>query len=197
LLKILTLLFDDRLREWADVNNIILNTQNGFCPGYCTDNNCFILISAIARAHAEGKPLYEFFGDMTNAFPYTDVSRLWVDMYAAGFLGPFFDWIRMVYAHMVYATKYGDENCLPFRSIIGLLTGDFASPTLWNIFFADFRQLPQPDDVCLHGFAVSQAEQADDNIIMSTSFSSLQDKVNSFFIWCSNKRVFVSASKSK
>jgi hypothetical protein len=44
---------------------------------------------------------------------------------------------------------------------------------------------------------VSQAEQADDNIIMSTSFSSLQDKVNSFFVWCSNKRVFVSASKSK
>ncbi|KAF7360730.1 Reverse transcriptase domain-containing protein [Mycena venus] len=134
---------------------------------------------------------------MTNAFPYTDVSRLWVDMYAAGVGGPFFDWMRMVYARMTYATKYGDENCLPFRSLIGLLTGDSASPCLWNIFFADFRLRELPDNVRLHGHAISQAEQADDNIIMSTSFHGLQAKVHAFFRWCSDKRVFVSARKSK
>ncbi|KAJ7201049.1 hypothetical protein GGX14DRAFT_571622 [Mycena pura] len=38
----------------------------------------------------------------TNAFPYTDVARLWVDLYAAGVSGPFFDWMRMVYARMVW-----------------------------------------------------------------------------------------------
>ncbi|KAJ7206242.1 hypothetical protein GGX14DRAFT_367259 [Mycena pura] len=98
---------------------------------------------------------------------------------------------------MVFAVKYGDEHCLPFRSLIGLLTGDSASPGLWNVFFADFRLREHPDDVRLHGHAVSQAEQADDNIIMSTSFSTLQAKVNQFFDWCTGKRVFVSASKSK
>ncbi|KAJ7201320.1 hypothetical protein GGX14DRAFT_465067, partial [Mycena pura] len=29
----------------------------------------------------------------------------------------------------------------------GLLTGDSASPTLWNIFFADFRLPPHKDDI--------------------------------------------------
>jgi hypothetical protein len=58
---------------------------------------------------------------MTNAFPYTDMSRLWVDMYAAGVGGPFFDWMHMVYARMVHATKYDDEHCLLFRSLIELL----------------------------------------------------------------------------
>ncbi|KAJ7031290.1 hypothetical protein C8F04DRAFT_898677, partial [Mycena alexandri] len=98
---------------------------------------------------------------------------------------------------MVYATKYGDEHCLPFRSVIGLLTGDSASPCLWNIYFADFQLREHPDDVRLHGRALCQAEQADDNIIMSTSFPAFQEKVAEFFCWCKNKRVFISARKSK
>ncbi|KAJ7169289.1 hypothetical protein C8R43DRAFT_945235 [Mycena crocata] len=102
------------------------------------------------------------------------MNRLWVDMYGAGVSGLFFNWMCMVYARMRYATKYGDEHCLPFRSLIGLLTGDSASPTLWNIFFADFQLPESSHDVRLHGRAVSQAELADDNIIMSTYF---QDKV--------------------
>ncbi|KAJ7142485.1 hypothetical protein C8R44DRAFT_602888, partial [Mycena epipterygia] len=84
------------------------------------------------------------------------------------------------------------------RSLIGLLTGDSASPCLWNIFFADFQLPDHPDDVRLHGRAVSHVEQADDNIIMSTSFTAFQMKVSgSFFEWCGKKRVFISARKSK
>ncbi|KAJ7090615.1 hypothetical protein C8R44DRAFT_990643 [Mycena epipterygia] len=113
---------------------------------------------------------------MTNAFPYTDIGRLWADMYAAGISGPFFDMIRMIYARMTYAVKFGDEHSLPFRSLIGLFTGDTASPTLWNIYFSDFRLPPHKDDIHLNGRAA---------------------KVTMFFKWCSNKRVFISAKKSK
>jgi hypothetical protein len=48
----------------------------------------------------------------------------------------------MIYARMRYAVRFGDEHSLPFCSLIGLLTGDSASPTLWNIFFADYRLPP-------------------------------------------------------
>ncbi|KAJ7656247.1 hypothetical protein DFH06DRAFT_991790 [Mycena polygramma] len=98
---------------------------------------------------------------------------------------------------MTYAVKYGDEHSLPFRSLIGLLTGDSASPTLWNIFFSDLRLPPHKDDIHLNGRPVSQAEQADDNLIMSTSFPAFQAKVTMFFVWGVNKRAFVSAGKSK
>ncbi|KAJ6601789.1 hypothetical protein DFH09DRAFT_833184, partial [Mycena vulgaris] len=84
--KMLTLTSDKRLREWATANNVIPDAQNGFRPGYRTDNY-FILVCAIGRARAEGKPFFVFFGDMTNAFPYTDMSRLWVDMYSTGVSG--------------------------------------------------------------------------------------------------------------
>ncbi|KAJ6482322.1 hypothetical protein C8R47DRAFT_1283329 [Mycena vitilis] len=94
-------IFDERLREWAEANNIIPDSQNGFRAGHRTEDNCFIL-------------------------------------------------------------------------------------------------LPEhPDDVRLHGRAVSQAEQADDNIIMSTSFPAFQQKVTLFFRWCKKKRIFISVPKSK
>ncbi|KAJ7127518.1 hypothetical protein C8R43DRAFT_1210690 [Mycena crocata] len=98
---------------------------------------------------------------------------------------------------MRYAVKFGKEHSLPFHSLIGLFTGDTASPTLWNIFFADFRLPPHKDDVHLNDRPVSRAEQVDDNLIMSTSFAAFQDKVNAFYRWCTNKRVFISAKKSK
>ena len=44
---------------------------------------------------------------------------------------------------------------------------------------------------------VSQAEQADDNLIMPTSFPAFQAKVHNFDKWGANKRAFVSAKKSK
>ncbi|KAJ6481962.1 hypothetical protein C8R45DRAFT_1151220 [Mycena sanguinolenta] len=150
LLKVLTLLLDGRLREWAAANNVIPDSQNGFQPGHRTDDNSFILLCTVHWARAEGKTLYVFFGDMTNAFPYTDVGRLWSDICGG--------------------LKFGDKNCLPFHSMIGLFTGDSASPSLWNIYFADFRLPPHKDDVHLNGRPVSQAEQADNNLIMSTSF---------------------------
>ncbi|KAJ7912427.1 hypothetical protein B0H13DRAFT_2327434 [Mycena leptocephala] len=134
---------------------------------------------------------------MTNTFPYTDVGRLWTDMYAARVSGPMFDMVCMVYVRMTYAVRFGDEHSLPFRSLIGLLTGDTASPTLWNIFFADYRLPPHKDDVHLNGRPVSQAEQADDNLIMSTSFYVFQSKVTMFYKWTINKRAFASGDKSR
>ena len=81
--------------------------------------------------------------------------------------------------------------------MIGLFTGDSALPTLWNIYFADFRLPPHKDHVHLNGYPISQAKQADDNLIMSTSFPTFQAKVHNFDKWGANKRAFVSAKKSK
>ena len=98
---------------------------------------------------------------------------------------------------MLCVVKVGDKHSLLFRSLIGLFTGDLASLMLWNIYFADFRLSPHKDNVCLNGHPISQAKQADDNLIMSMAFPAFQAKVTMFFKWGTNKRSFVSAKKSK
>ncbi|KAK7017640.1 hypothetical protein R3P38DRAFT_3559743 [Favolaschia claudopus] len=123
LLKVLTLLLDWRLREWVESLNLIPESQNGFQPGHRTDDNSFILLCAIQRARAEGKTLYVFFGDMTNAFPYTDVARLWSDMYlaGAGHRSVFLAWLgpkamALAWLYLALAQKFRSQSRGPAKA---------------------------------------------------------------------------------
>ncbi|KAE9383696.1 hypothetical protein BT96DRAFT_783482, partial [Gymnopus androsaceus JB14] len=91
LLKMLTLIIDKRVREWAEAVTFLPDSQNGFREKYRTHNNSFILRSSIDEARANGKPLYVAFIDLKNAFPSTDLPTLWLKLWRAGISGPLFD----------------------------------------------------------------------------------------------------------
>ncbi|KAK0235402.1 hypothetical protein EDD85DRAFT_733242, partial [Armillaria nabsnona] len=80
-----------RFREWMETNNILPPSQNGFREHYRTNNNMFILRSAIDHFRAEQKVLYVAFVDLTNAFPSTDQPTLWAKMSQLGAAGPLID----------------------------------------------------------------------------------------------------------
>lgn len=67
------------------------------------------------------------------------------------------------------------ELTAAFKSLIGVLTGDTASPMLWNIYFADLADVfePDSDDITLNGRPVSHLEQADDVVLFSTTAAGL------------------------
>jgi hypothetical protein len=75
--------------------------------------------------------------DATNAFPSTDHPALWLKLLRMGMGGAIFDWLRMLYQKMEYYVRHVDVNSDEFKALIGLLTGDPASPVLWNLFMAD------------------------------------------------------------
>ncbi|KAF7374664.1 RNA-directed DNA polymerase from mobile element jockey [Mycena sanguinolenta] len=199
LLKCLTLLIDMRIRAWAETYYILPDSQNGFREKYRTNNNSFILRCAIDRARAEGKLLYVAFVDLKNAFPSTDLPTLWMKLYAAGVSGPLFDWLRMLYARMSYVVRHGSEVTAAFKSLIGVLTGDTASPILWNVYFADLADMfgPDMDDIRLNGRPVSHLEQADDVALFSTTAEGLQRKIDLFFAWCRENFMVISATKTE
>lgn len=130
ILKMLTLLIDERLQEWMEWLVIIPETQNGFRKGYDALNNPWILQRAIQMATAEKKTLYVVFRNLTNAFPWTNHGVLWSGLYRKGAGGPIFDWLRMLYRFMSYVVRRGDKASKPFATTIGILTGDMTSPSL-------------------------------------------------------------------
>lgn len=105
----------------------------------------------------------------------------------------------MVYARMSYVVKHGSNLTEAFKSLIGVLTGDTASPALWNVYFADLEQhiTTDPDDIILNGRAISHVEQADDVALFSTTLAGLQRKVDQFFGWCCVNFMTISISKSR
>lgn len=137
------------MREWADDENIIPPLQNGFRTGYRTENNIFTLRTVIDQARAHNETVWVAFVDLTNAFPSVDQSVLWAKLRAWGAGGPLFDWMRMLYDRMQYIVRFNGEYSAYFQSLAGILIGDPASPVLWNLFFADFKCKPHPDDVFL------------------------------------------------
>jgi hypothetical protein len=105
----------------------------------------------------------------------------------------------MLYARMTYVLRNCASLTAGFSSAIGVLTGDTASPILWNIYFADVgADLPDSRaDVVLHDRFVSHVEQADDVALFSTSLDSLQCKVDGFLNWCDANHMSISTPKSK
>ena len=157
LLKMLTLLIDRRIREWADAMDLIPDTQNGFREGARTNNNAFVLRAAIEKARSEGKTLYVAFVDLTNAFPSVDQPTLWRKLSAMGVSGPLVDWLRMVYAEMRYIVRHEGQYSADYAATAGILTGDPASPILWDLFFADLDIADSPWDVELGGSEIGHA----------------------------------------
>ncbi|KAJ6467392.1 hypothetical protein C8R45DRAFT_838633, partial [Mycena sanguinolenta] len=90
-LKGYTILSHWRILEWAESRGLISPSQNGFRPGYRTNNNPFILRCLKEWARANGKTLYVACVDFTNAFPSTDQPTLWLKLIRMGMGGKIFD----------------------------------------------------------------------------------------------------------
>ncbi|TFY50289.1 hypothetical protein EVJ58_g11109, partial [Rhodofomes roseus] len=197
MLKMLTLMIERRIRNWAESTGKLPMSQNGFREGHRTNNNAFVLRTAIEKARANGKPLYVAFVDLSNAFPSVDQPTMWAKLYDAGCRGPLFDWLRMLYSRLEYVVRSGGDVSERFRALAGILIGDPASPILWNLFLADLVIRTSPDDVVLAGVAVSHLEQADDIAIFTTSVRALQEKLDDLAAWCAVNFAFINTTKTQ
>ncbi|KAJ7440678.1 hypothetical protein FB451DRAFT_1415048 [Mycena latifolia] len=92
--------------------------------------------------------------------------------------------MRMLYGRMDYVVAMKGARSEPFRSNIGVLIGDPASLTFWDLFFADFKLHPDPDDALLLNIAMSHLEHADDMALISYSPEGLQHHLITFARWC-------------
>lgn len=110
--------------------------------------------------------------------------------------GAIFDWLRMLYARMTYYVRHGDMKSAEFKAFIGLLTGDPASPILWNLFLSDLSMMPDMDDVFLAGVRISLLAQADDLLIVSLSPRGLRMKLSTLETWCAKNFILVNLIKT-
>lgn len=185
-LKMLTLLIEGRLREWCEENNFLPSTQNGFRPGYRTNNNIHILRTAIDVTRRKKGKLYVAFVDLTNAFPSVDRATLWTKLRSYGISGPIFDCLRAIYPRKKYFVRSNNETSNTFESDIGILAGDPASPLAFLLYLADFRTPTDPDDIIFINQAISHLEHADDMVLLSTTHQGLQRKFDHLGKWASS-----------
>jgi hypothetical protein len=195
-LKLLTRIAHARFYDAAESNGIIQEEQNGFRPDHRTNDHVFTLKSIIDLTRSRNETLYVAYVDISNAFPSTSHSTLWLRLQEAGMTGVFFDWLRMLYGNMEYTIHRDGEWSAVFRSDTGVLIGDPSSPTLWNLFLSKLRLNKLPGDITIEGHTVNYIIHADDIKIVSTSAVALQLHLNAFVKWCADNFLKVNAMKT-
>jgi hypothetical protein len=110
--------------------------------------------------------------------------------------GAIFDWLQMLYTRMVYFARHGDMQSDTFKAFIGLLTGNPASPILWNLFLADLVMMPDKDDIFLAAVRISMLAQADDMLLFSISPRGLQSKLTTLKNWCARNFILINLVKT-
>ncbi|KAF5374013.1 hypothetical protein D9615_009920 [Tricholomella constricta] len=148
------------------------------------------------NAKANKEPLFVAAVDATNAFPSTDHPSLWLKLTRMGMGGPLFDWLRMIYGKMEYYVRHGAEESPLFKALIGLLTGDPASPVLWNLYMSDLTMPPDIDDVLLADIPISLMAHADDILIISRTANGLARKLMILEKWCSRNFIVINLIKT-
>jgi hypothetical protein len=109
-----------------------------------------------------------------------------------GLGGAIFDWLRMLYQRMAYYAGHGDMQSAEFKAFIGLLSGDPASPILWNLFLADLVMMPDKDDIYIFAAArISLLAEADNILLLSISARGLRLKLDTLEKWCARNFILI------
>lgn len=196
LLKLLTLIIDSRIRTFAEREGLIPNSQNGFRPGYRTENNAFILRIAAEKAHRLQRPLFVTFVDLSNAFPSVNHSILWLKFIHSKITGPIIDWLRTLYSDMRYRIRHEGLMSDEMVAELGVMMGDPGSPLAFLLYIADFRTRNHADDVLLADTVIDHLEHADDIALCSSSAEGLQVKLNDLALWASQNQMKVNLAKT-
>ncbi|KAF5387236.1 hypothetical protein D9757_006871 [Collybiopsis confluens] len=196
LLKFLTLIIHMKLAQAAEAAGIIPPSQNGFRAGYRTNNNVLVLRTLVESSRSRGETVFVAFVDISNAFPSTNQHRLWNKLYNYGMTGRYFEWLKQLYSQMLYVIVH--NNCVSedFKALAGVLIGDPASPTLWNLFLSSLTLPYDPDDAHLGGTSISHLEHADDIAIISRTPEGLQRHLLHLESWCRDNFLTLDAKKS-
>ncbi|CAA7257317.1 unnamed protein product [Cyclocybe aegerita] len=117
LLKALTFIIHTKFCKALNSTSIIPPSQNGFWKNCHTNNNAFVLWTLIDKAASKGKTLDIAFVDISNAFPSTSHSSLWLKLEAYGLTGQYFDWIQMLYSQMTYIIAHNGIVSQKFSSL--------------------------------------------------------------------------------
>lgn len=195
-LKLVTILLDTRIRAWADSISLLPPTQNGFRPGYRTNNNPFILSVAITQAQSRHEPLYIAFVDLSNAFPSVDHPNLWRKLHHWGASGKIINWLRMLYASLRYRVRHDGSISDAFLAWVGILQGDPSSPGVFTLYISDFVTPEDVDDVILAGLIIAHLEHADDMALLSRSIRGLQRKLDVLAAYAADNFLVINASKT-
>ena len=172
--KVFTAILNTRLSSWAERNEVIPQTQFAFRPTRSTDEPIFILSMLTLKQLNKKNELHTVFIDLSKAFDCVNHHLLWNKLYKLGISYNLIHTLHKLYSNMW--THF--EKIDPIKINNGVLQGDSLSPSLFNLFLADFS-IPQEYGIDLNNNTVlTHLLFADDIVLLADNHLYLQKSLD-------------------
>ena len=205
--KIYSGILNKRLQHFLEVNNILVDEQNGFRVGRSCIDHIFVLCTILRNRNALGKSTFLCFIDYKKAFDSVNRNLLMFKLSKIGINGHMYNAITSLYSNPK-ARVILQENCTDyFNCPIGLKQGDCLSPTLFSIYINDLAIDIKESGI---GIKIESTDlagiselmlinillYADDIVLLAENEEDLQALLFIVQSWCIKWRLDVNLSKT-
>jgi hypothetical protein len=179
--KLFTSILNTRLNSWIKTKKKISEFQAGFQQGKSSLDHVFVLNSMVQIQLLKKKKLYACFVDLSQAFDSPDHNRLWTVLLKLGVSAKFVRVFSYLYAYACAKVRSADGVTGPIKIMKGVLQGESASPSIFNLFLEDIVNRLENSNIAgikLQLVIVHILLYADDMVIVAPSQETLQMKIS-------------------
>jgi len=198
--KLFTSILNERLKQWAETNDILTDAQFGFKPNCSTVDAIFILNALIEKQFQNKGKLYCCYIDYRKAYDVINRGQLWSKMINVGIDGKLLTLIRSMYDEVKLQVKHMGKLSDVFNSNVGLFQGEITSPILFSLFINDIEfglQNGINAGITLDQISIYLLLFADDAALFSETPEGLQESLNNLETYCDKWNLTVNIEKTK
>ena len=136
--KVYSSLINNRVTRHCEINNLLVDEQNGFRSDRSCQDHIYSLSTVIRNRLCDKLPTFCAFIDMKKAFDWVHRDlMLFKIMDQFGIYGNLYDAIKSIYTSSSACVKVNDKRTDWFNISCGVKQGDTLSPTLFSMFLND------------------------------------------------------------
>jgi len=181
--KAFTSILNNRLQQWAEINELIPEEQGGFRRGYSTVDNIYTLHSIVQQYLYRKKKLFVAFIDFQKAFDTIDRQSLWMALRNNGINGRMLTVLKAMYISVASCVRCANGYTDFFECPKGLKQGCNLSPQLFSYLSCEIMKAIKREGK--HGVQlmpdlteVFMLLFADDMVLVSDTVLGLQNQLN-------------------
>ena len=197
--KVYTSLLNERILNYLETENKLVDEQNGFRKGRSCNDHIFTLTSVIQARLQERHSTFCAFIDMKKAFDFVNRELLFFKLLHNNIDGKMYKSIKALYSKTSSRVQVNDCFTSWFLTTSGVRQGDNLSPTLFAIFLNDLAvELNGLNlGVTIDNEKLTILMYADDIVLLAENKADLQKLLDYVATWCKNWQLVLNDKKSQ
>ena len=198
--KVYTGILNNRLVEFCNERNHLVDEQNGFRAGRSCNDHLFTLTSIIRNRLNSKISTFCAFVDFQKAFDFIDRDLMLFKLQKFyGIDGNFYTVLKKLNHDTLSCVRLQNKFTDWFQVNAGVRQGDTLSPTLFSLFINDLAKSLKELNLGVHlnDLQITLLFYADDLVLFASNEQALQEQLNVLFQWCRKWKMIVNENKTK